>query len=775
MLSPSRLKAKNAHVAMRYSLLALLIGLIAFLSAGGKLLQQLTASAQTGSSLYCDGKRFDQLSSAAQTALERKYGKIAGPVIVGSSEQEAAAPLALSSNNISVNNNSADTTAQDTQSETTIALGAGSNVIVGFNDSGSNVGGRAHFTGYSVSSDGGRTFVDRGTLPDSGVGDAGDPVLARAATSGTVYLSTLGFNSGDRIQVFRSSDNGVTFAAPVNGAPGFEGTGDFQDKSWIAVDNFSGSGQGNVYLAWRNFADSSPGSGVIHGIRFTRSTDGGNTWGPNQGVLIAGEGSNNVQGAYVTVGPDHAVYVFWYDQSAGFGTPASIKMRKSTDLGVTFGSTVTVAALNATSTNGDLGLNGGFRTNSFPQAAVNPVNNNVYVVYNDDPAGVDKADVFFAQSTNGGSSWSAPTRVNNDATTNDQWQPALAVTPGGNALFVGFYDRRNDPGNSSINTFGSIATISGSSVTFGGNFRISSSSFPSVVGQDPAINTTYMGDYDQAVADSNFFYYTWGDNRQPSAVHQNQPDVRFAKIAVQAGVSATVSAASFFGSPLAEGSLVSGFGNGFTDRTEVTTDSQNLPKFLAGVNVTVVDFLGTSREAGMLVATPNQINHEIPVGTALGPARILYINTESGARFESAVDIARVAPGLFSANSTGSGLASGFLVRVRADGSQVFEGIARFENGQFVPIPIDFGPESDQLFLVLYGTGFRFRSSLSNVSVTTGGTPCEVTYAGPNGDGSAGSDQMNIRLPRSLAGRGLVDIVMIADGRTANIVQVSFR
>jgi hypothetical protein len=41
-----------------------------------------------------------------------------------------------------------------------------------------------------------------------------------------------------------------------------------------------------------------------------------------------------------------------------------------------------------------------------------------------------------------------------------------------------------------------------------------------------------MGDYDQAVADNNYFYTTWSDNRLSDAFHANQPDVRFAKIPV---------------------------------------------------------------------------------------------------------------------------------------------------------------------------------------------------------------------------------------------------
>jgi len=60
-------------------------------------------------------------------------------------------------------------------------------------------------------------------------------------------------------------------------------------------------------------------------------------------------------------------------------------------------------------------------------------------------------------------------------------------------------------------------------------------------------------------------------------------------------------------------------------------------------------------------------------------------------------------------------------------------------------------PDSDQLFLVLFGTGMRFRSSLSNVSVKIGGIDAPVEYAGPQGE-FAGLDQINVRLPRCWQG-----------------------
>ena len=106
---------------------------------------------------------------------------------------------------------------------------------------------------------------------------AHDPVLARSARTGTIFLATLSFNTAQNLWCFRSTDNGASFLSPAtNLSPGFTSTTGNQDKEWIAVDNNSTGGQpagfGNVYHFWRNF-------GSTPGMTFTRSTDDGLTFG----------------------------------------------------------------------------------------------------------------------------------------------------------------------------------------------------------------------------------------------------------------------------------------------------------------------------------------------------------------------------------------------------------------------------------------------------------------------------------------------------------------
>jgi hypothetical protein len=444
-----------------------------------------------------------------EAVLRPDYGTTGNPQGITLDQPPGANPDTPT--NVLVNDPNEDGhSANDTQSETALTLGANNTIISAYNDS--FYASANQYTGYSVSSDGGQTFVDKGRLPVTSAGDLGDPSLGTDKVTGRVYLATLTF--GVPLDVWRSDDNGNTFMPPVNAAPGRSGL----DKEILAVDNASGPGQGNVYVIFRDF-----GSG--NGIYLTRSTDQGATFGPNGGTLIASGSAFNVQGAWVTVGPDHTVYAFWYAANN------AIMMRKSTDFGVSFGAPVTVAPLSASlGVNGDLGL-GGFRSNAFPQAVVNPATGDIYVTFDNRGAGGQRADVFFTQSTDGGATWSTPVSVTDDTTTRDKWQPAIAVTPDGAHVGIFWYDRRNDPANNLIDRYGVVGTVAGHVVTFAPNFQITDQAFPPEFGHDPAINSIYMGDYDTAVASPGFFYLTWGDNRSLSLGHAgHNADVRFAAI-----------------------------------------------------------------------------------------------------------------------------------------------------------------------------------------------------------------------------------------------------
>ncbi|MGH9841564.1 MAG: hypothetical protein ACREEM_22665 [Blastocatellia bacterium] len=74
----------------------------------------------------------------------------------------------------------------------------------------------------------------------------------------------------------------------------------------------------------------------------------------------------------------------------------------------------------------------------------------------------------------------------------------------------------------------------------------------------------------------------------------------------------------------------------------------------------------------------------------------------------------------------------------------------------------------------LDGTALRNRGSLTNATARIGGVNTTVLFAGAQG-ALVGVDQVNLALPRALAGRGEVDVALTLDGQAANIVRVAIK
>jgi uncharacterized protein (TIGR03437 family) len=121
-------------------------------------------------------------------------------------------------------------------------------------------------------------------------------------------------------------------------------------------------------------------------------------------------------------------------------------------------------------------------------------------------------------------------------------------------------------------------------------------------------------------------------------------------------------------------------------------------------------------------------------------------------------------------------LAAAIAQRARQDGTVTYEAIYRIDpaQGKPVAIPIDLSSENDQMFLVIFGTGWRFRSAVSEVKVTIGGVDVPVLYAGSQLTFD-GLDQINVRLPRTLAGKGNVDLAVMVDGKVSNTTQLNVK
>ncbi len=245
---------------------------------------------------------------------------------------------------------------------------------------------------------------------------------------------------------------------------------------------------------------------------------------------------------------------------------------------------------------------------------------------------------------------------------------------------------------------------------------------------------------------------------------------------VQAGAAlpnvASVSAASFIAGTLAPETIAAAFGSGFAQNVALAS-AVPLPTTLEGTQVVIRDAFNLERPAPLFFVSPGQINYLIPQGIFPGNAAV-FVRRNNQDVAQGAITIETSAPALFAANSNGQGVAAAVVLRVR-NGQQTFEPVSRLEGGSQVAIPIDLGSETDQVYLLLYGSGFRGFVPPSAMSVTVGGTAVPVLgYAGV--EGFAGLDQCNIGpLPQSLAGRGNLDIILTAGAKTANPLTVNIK
>jgi uncharacterized protein (TIGR03437 family) len=232
-----------------------------------------------------------------------------------------------------------------------------------------------------------------------------------------------------------------------------------------------------------------------------------------------------------------------------------------------------------------------------------------------------------------------------------------------------------------------------------------------------------------------------------------------------AGVT-SISAASFARGALAPESIAAGFGANLATGTQAAP-SGSLPTELGGVSVTLRDHAGSERAVPLFFVSPELINYEVPPGTAVGLATVTVTN-DGNLIAAGLVEIDRVAPGLFSANSSGQGVAAGFWIRVSAGGAQS-QGYL-FDLATSKSVPLDLGPPTDQVYLSLYGTGFR---GGANATATVGGVSVPV-YGFIGVAGYQGLDVINIGpMPRTLIGSGEVNVAFSVDGKAANPTSIN--
>lgn len=310
-----------------------------------------------------------------------------------------------------------------------------------------------------------------------------DPTVA-IDTSGRIFAGSISSTSAyaypmadTGVFVSRSTDGGQTWSQPTT-VEAFMGGGvstvPFDDKCMMTCDNSPVSPlAGRLHITWQRDETDWTHSSIYAAC----STDQANSFSAPVKVSDPPTSTDEANAPVPDVAVDGTLCVAWIhtQQPNPAVVPGWIMFDKSTDGGATWGTDVTAAVMSKVAKYPNLPPYATWRANSFPAVAVDPLDSRyVYIAYTGDPdgpdpPGLDVGDIYLVRSSNGGASWGAPQRVNDDSTFHGQFSPWIDVNGSGH-VYVAWYDRRTDPADIHPNVFYAVSTDRGA--TFSTNQQV---------------------------------------------------------------------------------------------------------------------------------------------------------------------------------------------------------------------------------------------------------------------------------------------------------------
>jgi len=350
--------------------------------------------------------------------------------------------------------------------------------------------------GYGFSADGGQTWTFPGVI-EPGVFRS-DPVLD-SDSAGTFYYNSLTVLGSDYLcDVFKSTDGGATWDMGTFAQGG--------DKQWMVIDKSGGLSDGHIYSYWTQYYS------VCYPGFFTRSANHGASY--EDCVTIP----DSPQWGTLAVDAEGYLYVAG-TEGFDFVVVRSSTARDSSQ-------TVTWDYSTTVSLDGDIGYGGGPNPGGLlgqtwiaVDRSNGPYHGNVYLLCSVDRYSTsDPLDVMFSRSTDGGVTWSAPVRVNDDPGTNAwQWFGTMSVAPNGR-IDVIWLDTRDNPGTYLSSLYYAYSLDGGA--TWSSNERLSLAFDPHVGW--PQQNK--MGDYFDMVSDEIGAHLAW------AGTFNNEQDVYYGRI-----------------------------------------------------------------------------------------------------------------------------------------------------------------------------------------------------------------------------------------------------
>jgi len=348
--------------------------------------------------------------------------------------------------------------------------------------------------GVGYSHDSGQTWTFPGVLTPGFF--RSDPVVVATADGLFHYLSLGTELCGYHCDVFTSTDAGVTWGNPVFAYGG--------DKAWITADTTEGVGRHNLYQAWTELY------ACVDGTSFSRSTDRGETFGdavggmPRWGTLTV-----DLNGVLYVSGSD--LYDTTIRRSDDAWNPTATPTFSAPIEANLGGSVSGWGGPNPEGLTGQIWIRSD-RSNG-------PYAGDVYLLASVHTGSNAPTEVMFARSEDGGFTWSAPVRVNDDPAGTGAWHwfGTMDVAPNGRIDAI-WNDTRNSGQENLSELYYAFSTDGGR--TFSSNVPICPM-FDSFIGW-PRQNK--IGDYYGMVSDNT------GASIAYAATFNGEQDVYFLRI-----------------------------------------------------------------------------------------------------------------------------------------------------------------------------------------------------------------------------------------------------
>lgn len=402
------------------------------------------------------------------------------------------------------------TSENSTQSENSIFVDpTDPDHVLQSNNSTQNPVGSLYGANYFFSNDFGATWG--GSVQGAGGGNSGDPATAISLT-GRQYVGFIHNNGGQGVAY---SEDGTTWTSVIVDA----GAGSsLLDKNHMWIDNSPTSPyEGNLYSAWTDFGGPNDSD-----IEISRSTNNGISYSTAVNISSQLNAGSHNQGVNIQTGPDGQVYVVWAIYDSWPTDENSYGFAKSLDGGATWLPPTRIITGTRGIRTSETSKN--HRVNSFPSMACDISGDGaLYMVWaNIGVPGINTGndiDIYMIRSTNEGSTWSTPIRVNQDEAGqgSEHYFPWITCDPVTGALSVVFYDDRNVTSTKCevwcANSFDGGDTWE--------DFRVSDTDFtPSPI---PGLAGGYMGDYLGISARDARVYPVWADNRNGVTMTYTSP------------------------------------------------------------------------------------------------------------------------------------------------------------------------------------------------------------------------------------------------------------